>query len=333
MPVTLVAQKSGAFQFSADIPEYLQPYVVQGSQCQAAEGSFGYILLQQLQAQQFQIQFNRYCFSNNEQINFLSREPMLELLFNLDTPISYHMEGLGNLSFLKSSYNLIYLPVIDNDSYVESNTTYQTLSVQFPFDYLASIASHFPVMNELLKKISMRQPGTLFQLCPGMPVEVLNIIHEILKGKYSGDLLQVYLTARITEMLFLCLEQQVAPASTASIRLWKSDLDGIEATRRDMLQNPHQIFNLPELALKAGMNKDKLSKGFRLVIGTHLYDYLLQARMSKARWLLLTTAYAVSAVGFEVGYQDIRSFSKAFKKYYGLSPQQYRKKFDKWPLN
>jgi AraC-like DNA-binding protein len=81
------------------------------------------------------------------------------------------------------------------------------------------------------------------------------------------------------------------------------------------------------------MNKDKLAKGFKLVVGTPIFDYLLQARMSKAKLLLLTTEFSVTAVGYEIGYQDIHSFSKAFKKFYGLSPHQYRKKFDKGPWN
>jgi AraC-like DNA-binding protein len=69
------------------------------------------------------------------------------------------------------------------------------------------------------------------------------------------------------------------------------------------------------------------------VVGTPLLDFLIQSRMSKAKLLLLTTEFSVSAIGYEVGYQDIHSFSKAFKKFYGLSPHQYRKKFDKGALN
>jgi len=186
MPVTIVAEKNGVFQFTPDIPERLQSFVVKGANCQVAEGSFGYLLMQQIQAQQFQIQYNRYCFSHNEQINFNAYEPMLVLLFNLEAPAIYHMEGLGNLPFLKSSYNIIYLPALNNDIYIEKDTTYQTFSVHFPYDYLVAIASHFPAMNELLKKISLREPCSLYPLCPGVPAEVQTIIHDIIKGKYSG---------------------------------------------------------------------------------------------------------------------------------------------------
>src|SRR5689334_2160154 len=124
MPVTIVAEKNGVFQFSSNIPEHLQPFVIKGASCQVAEGSFGYILLQQIQAQQFLIHYNRYCFSHNEQINFTSFEPLLEVVFNLEAPVCYQMDGLGNLAYLKSAYNIVYLPAYNQDIFFERNITY-----------------------------------------------------------------------------------------------------------------------------------------------------------------------------------------------------------------
>src|SRR5688500_4403136 len=140
MPVSIVAEKNGVFQFSPDIPEHLQSFVVKGASCQVAQGPFGYLLMQQMEATHFQVQFNRYCFSTNEQINWLSRDPMLVLLFNLEAPVIYHMEGLGNLSFLKSSYNIISSPTTNKDIFIEKGTTYQTFSVHYSVEYLVSIA-------------------------------------------------------------------------------------------------------------------------------------------------------------------------------------------------
>lgn len=329
MHVRFVAEKTGQLQFTSDIPEHLKTYTLRGARCQAAAGAFGYMLRQQLRVQHFYIQYNRFCFSENEQLTVMREAPLLELQFNLEAPIGYHFERLGNLSFLKSSYNIIYLPALSYELYCEKDVSYQTFSVHFHRDYLFAVASHFSAMSELLQHMRIGQASVLHRLCPAAPIEVLNIIQEILKCKYSGEVLQIYLTARITELLFLCFEQDVLPPLVTSIHLWKTDLDGIEATRRDMLENPQQAFSLAGLALKAGMNKDKLSRGFRMVVGTPLFDYLLQARMSKAKLLLLTTEFSVSDIGYEVGYQDIHSFSKAFKKFYGLSPHQYRKKFER----
>ena len=41
---------------------------------------------------------------------------------------------------------------------------------------------------------------------------------------------------------------------------------------------------------------------------------------------LLSERHPVGFIARAVGYKDEFNFSKAFKKYYGLSPSEYRKK-------
>ena len=52
----------------------------------------------------------------------------------------------------------------------------------------------------------------------------------------------------------------------------------------------------------------------------------MHVRMDKSRSLLRLTNMSVSAVAKEVGYEDQLAFSKIFKKKFGVSPAQYRKK-------
>jgi YesN/AraC family two-component response regulator len=47
--------------------------------------------------------------------------------------------------------------------------------------------------------------------------------------------------------------------------------------------------------------------------------------MEKAKMLLKTTDIYVNEVGVRVGYPDIFHFSKAFKKYAGYSPVEFRR--------
>ena len=52
----------------------------------------------------------------------------------------------------------------------------------------------------------------------------------------------------------------------------------------------------------------------------------MQVRMSKSQELLLKTDVPIFVIAKEVGYDDQLAFSKMFRKRYGLSPEQYRKK-------
>lgn len=54
--------------------------------------------------------------------------------------------------------------------------------------------------------------------------------------------------------------------------------------------------------------------------------FLTQLRMEKAKQLLSNSDYTVRQITNVVGYTDEFTFSKAFKRYTGLSPKYYRKK-------
>ncbi len=54
-------------------------------------------------------------------------------------------------------------------------------------------------------------------------------------------------------------------------------------------------------------------------------EYLINYRLERAAMELTGGDQSISQVASRVGYPDQMAFSKAFKKKYGIGPQQYRK--------
>ena len=54
-------------------------------------------------------------------------------------------------------------------------------------------------------------------------------------------------------------------------------------------------------------------------------EYVRFSRMKKATHLLRTTDREVLDIALECGYEAHESFSRAFKKQYGVSPREYKK--------
>ena len=81
---------------------------------------------------------------------------------------------------------------------------------------------------------------------------------------------------------------------------------------------------IPDLAAMEGLSVSRYNTVFREVTGTSPVKYITGLRMKHAASLLLSTNISAARIGEMVGYEDNHFFSKAFKKYAGISPRAYR---------
>ena len=65
---------------------------------------------------------------------------------------------------------------------------------------------------------------------------------------------------------------------------------------------------------------------FRGVFGQNISAYLREVRMRKAAELLADGRLSVSEVAEQVGYINQSKFAAVFKKQFGISPLEYRRR-------
>ena len=68
------------------------------------------------------------------------------------------------------------------------------------------------------------------------------------------------------------------------------------------------------------------SSYFKKTFDINYVDYLNKVRLAHARELLKHTSYSVTEIGEKTGYLNASTFATTFKKYYGISPSEYRKR-------
>lgn len=83
-------------------------------------------------------------------------------------------------------------------------------------------------------------------------------------------------------------------------------------------------FDMAELALAVGYTREHITRAFTAAYRMTPLQYANSRKMELARRKLLD-GVSVSTVADTLGYSSLYSFSKAFKKYYGLSPRAYIK--------
>lgn len=85
--------------------------------------------------------------------------------------------------------------------------------------------------------------------------------------------------------------------------------------------------SLSVLAKEFNFSAQYVSQLFKNEIGVNFLAYLTNIRMEKAKRLLLSTALSISEISEQSGYGDYRVFTKAFKKFEGITPSQFRRDF------
>lgn len=101
------------------------------------------------------------------------------------------------------------------------------------------------------------------------------------------------------------------------------ETDVVERMRRYIDENCATA-TLEEISELFHLNLSYISRLFKKKMSVNFTDYVTQVRMEKARRLLNDSDCLISEVCVIVGYSDPRSFSKAFKKYFGVSPRDFR---------
>lgn len=79
-----------------------------------------------------------------------------------------------------------------------------------------------------------------------------------------------------------------------------------------------------ELEKHLSYNFDYLNQLFHKHLGITVFKMLEQIRMENAKELLISRDLNINYIATMVGFQNESYFSKAFKRYTGLSPSQYR---------
>jgi len=125
-----------------------------------------------------------------------------------------------------------------------------------------------------------------------------------------------YLLSLINQMIAVLVD---ATASEGGVRR------DIRRAKFSIETNYMQKFSIQELADSLHLERSYFSTLFKREVGCSPQQYLIRCRLENAASLLADQKMRPGEVAMAVGYPDEFSFSRAFRKAYGISPSEYRK--------
>lgn len=101
----------------------------------------------------------------------------------------------------------------------------------------------------------------------------------------------------------------------------------ITEARKYIQEHYLEPLKLEDVSKHIGFNATYFSSVFKKETGKNFLDYVTELRMNKAKQLLCSGEMSVNDVAEAVGYQDLKYFSRLFKKNAGISPSDYKKMY------
>jgi AraC family transcriptional activator of pyochelin receptor len=106
--------------------------------------------------------------------------------------------------------------------------------------------------------------------------------------------------------------------------LSSADTQRLLAARQVIDERWAEKLTLDMIARASGLNRGKLTRGFREMFDCTVADAISGHRLSEARQMLLATDLPISSIGYRCGYLNNASFTRAFARHFGEAPTHFR---------
>lgn len=207
----------------------------------------------------------------------------------------FHQVELGHLTDVKMiKWNKFFYCVINHDSEVGCKGILFYGAVELPVIRLS---------EEAAKSIALSW----------------QLMEEELKAEQSlqGEMLQ----GTLKRLLILCTriykqQLKVERVDAASMDIIREYYFLVEQHFKDK----HSVADYAEMLAKSPKT---LSNVFRKLGSKSPQQFIKERRMLEARRLLASSSMTVSEVGYELGFADVQSFSRFFKREEGISPNKF----------
>lgn len=159
---------------------------------------------------------------------------------------------------------------------------------------------------------------------PEEPEEYVRLIRRLIEiTEYKETAWELVASKLITDLLTNCTTQKHMDFHQAS----ESITEKLDIIRDFLDQHYKEKILLDDLANTFYISKYHLSREYKRIFGTTIFDYLTIKRITHAKELLRFTDQSIEDIASASGYPDASYFNKVFQKTEAMTGSEYRKKW------
>ena len=172
--------------------------------------------------------------------------------------------------------------------------------------------------TEVLTEIKRRVPEKKVIMLTGHSSKQVAI--EALKGKADD-----YIEKPVDVEKLMASIHALLHSDGPGEKTYPPDTDGkIERVKDFLDRNYHKRVSLRDVAELVCLSPKYLSRLFREKTGTGFNEYRLRIKIERAGKILRETGLTVNEISYRLGYSNMESFIRMFKKIKGMTPTEYR---------
>lgn len=191
---------------------------------------------------------------------------------------------------------------------------YQGITILIRSDFLHSMIDDFDNIYFRLEEIREKQ-------------EIAALMYRIFDlysaQKHEGTNLQVL--GYICEIINILCEKCMYRLEDIDIRQ-RRDWEKIRMIIEYICNNYNMPLQQQEVAQMFYFSRGYFASFFKKYTGKTFKEYLTEIRMNEGESMLLGTSESIARIAQDTGFGDERRFIETFKRYYGMTPGNYRKK-------
>lgn len=320
----IISPKYGAIELVPLIPDTIPGLLLPGSDTQFCEREFGTILIQEYNGEHYSLRYSIFNFFKKMTLLFKEGRTGIRSQLALKGGLKVKPGRKGKLNLKEGQFFLF----IDKNEHrtisFETGKEYRVFDTYYSVELLNELLESFPSLKDFINSSTSRRSTPRAYQKFASP-KMIEIVYDILKCPYDEKLRRMYFENKVRDFLIELLIQAFR-TTPAEQEFSLAETEAVYRARDIILTDLKQHFTIREISQNVRLNKLKLKEGFKKQFGTGLFEFLLQARMQKARDLLIETDKPIKEIALLTGYERITSFITAFRRYFGYTPGSLRRK-------
>lgn len=182
----------------------------------------------------------------------------------------------------------------------------------------------FPQVNLVTERIITEENGIYSS---GGAFSYLNLILHLIE-KYTGREMSMLLS----KVFAIEIERDNQARFVMFSGQKDHDDDEVRAAQEYIENNYTEKLTVDQLASTFALGRRSLERRFKKATANTVVEYIQRVKIEAAKKDLETSRKTINEIMYEVGYNDTKAFRMTFKKVTGLSPIEYKNRYNRMSI-